>query len=69
MIITRTSILDGIERTMELDITYNQMTEYNFGGKLLQDAFPNLPKEEREFIKTGITPEQWEEIFGEEDES
>jgi hypothetical protein len=27
--------------------------------RLLQDAFPLLTDEEREFLKTGITPEEW----------
>jgi hypothetical protein len=27
-------------------------------------AFPTLTADQREFIKTGITPEQWERIFG-----
>jgi hypothetical protein len=31
---------------------------------LIQDIFPNLPHGEREFIKTGITPQEWEELFG-----
>jgi hypothetical protein len=35
-------------------------------GMLIQDAFPMLSADEREFIKTGITPEEWEEMFGED---
>ena len=35
-------------------------------GVLIQDAFPNLNADQREFIKTGITPEEWAETFGEE---
>jgi hypothetical protein len=33
-------------------------------GALLQDAFHFLDADEREFYKTGITPEQWNRIFG-----
>ena len=32
-------------------------------GALIQNAFPNLKDEEREFIKTGITGEEWTEMF------
>jgi len=32
---------------------------------LVQDAFPKMSKEDREFILTGITPTKWNEIFGE----
>lgn len=34
-------------------------------GALLQDAFPELSADAREFIKTGISPEEWEAAFGE----
>lgn len=34
-------------------------------GALLQDAFPELDADQREFIKTGITPKEWEALFGE----
>ena len=30
-------------------------------GALLQDAFPTLGAPEREFIKTGVTAEEWNE--------
>jgi len=33
-------------------------------GLMIQDAFPNLYAEEREFIKTGITPELWNTVLG-----
>ncbi len=32
-------------------------------GALIQDAFPSLNPDEREFIKTGITPEEWDYVF------
>ena len=35
-------------------------------GALIQNAFPELSADAREFIKTGITPEEWEAMFGEE---
>jgi hypothetical protein len=34
------------------------------GGMLIQDAFPHLHKAYREFIKTGTTPSEWDEMFG-----
>jgi hypothetical protein len=33
------------------------------GEKLLQDAFPRLSPSDREFIKSGITDEEWDELF------
>ena len=51
---------------MELDVTQEQLDKYYAGGILLQEAFPNLSPSEREFIKTGVTDQEWEEVFGPE---
>ena len=32
-------------------------------GKLVQDAFPNMDKEDREFLLSGITPTEWNQMF------
>lgn len=63
MLITRTSTLSGITRTLDLDVTPAQVDRYTAGGVLIQDAFPQLAKEQREFIKTGITAKEWDEMF------
>ncbi len=62
MKITRISDISCVQRTMELDITKEQIDAY-LNGTLLQNAFPNLNAGEREFIKTGITPAEWKAIF------
>jgi hypothetical protein len=36
-------------------------------GAMIQDAFPFLSAGEREFLKTGITPEEWDHFIGEEE--
>jgi hypothetical protein len=33
-------------------------------GTLIQDAFPGLSDSDREFIITGVTGEEWIEMFG-----
>lgn len=67
MKIMRISMLSGEVNEMDLDITPAQLEAYELFGVLLQDAFPNLSPAEREFIKTGITPEEWDDAFGEEE--
>jgi hypothetical protein len=64
MIITNKSKVSGKVRSMELDVTSDQLTRYNSGHFTLQDCFPNLTPDEREFIKSGITADEWEETFG-----
>lgn len=66
MLVTRTSQMSGKTRTLDLPITEKQMHEYN-NGELIQYAFPNLSADEREFIMTGITKEEWDELFPEDD--
>ena len=64
MEITRTSIISGITRTYNVAVTSKQIQNW-LDGALIQDAMPSLTADEREFIKTGITGEEWNEIFGE----
>ena len=59
MRITRTSMLTGKIATLDLPVTVEQLAEYETGA-FLQDVFRHLPPPEREFIKSGITPEEWQ---------
>jgi len=63
--ITRTSTFTGTTHTLWLPVTEEQLNAYYNGGLLLQDAFPHLSAGEREFIKTGVTDEEWKAAFGE----
>lgn len=38
-------------------------------GAYIQDAFPTLSQNQREFIKTGITPSEWDVMFPSEDKT
>jgi len=64
MIITNKSEVSGKIRSMDLPVTEEQMTRFSSGRYTIQDCFPNLSADEREFIKSGITAEEWEEVFG-----
>lgn len=55
--------MTGKVRTLDIDVTEEQIKEYN-AGALIQDAFSNISPDEREFIKTGVTSEEWDEMFG-----
>ncbi len=67
MEITRISLLTGEAHTRDMDVTPAQLAAWE-AGTFIQDAAPHLPKEEREFILTGITPEEWRDTFGTGDE-
>lgn len=36
-------------------------------GQHIQNAMPELTADEREFLLTGMTPEEWDAAFGEEE--
>ena len=61
MTITRQSALTGNISTMEIDVTIEQIEKWK-GGTVIQRAMPNLSADEREFIKTGITAEEWDSM-------
>ena len=67
MIITRRSKFTGALNMMDLDITQEQLDEW-LDGALIQDVMPELNDEEREFLITGATKEEWESIFGGEND-
>jgi len=63
--VTRKSMVSGITRTMTFKVNPEDVKKYADGG-LIQNAFPYLSGDDREFIMTGITAEEWDETFGEE---
>ena len=63
MKVTRVSPFSNKKTTLELDVTARQIASWE-KGEMIQDAMPNLTVAEREFIKTGITPDEWDDIFG-----
>ena len=67
MKITRKSILDGKERTLDLNITEDQYRMWE-EGMVIQQAMPNLTPAEREFVLTGISEDEWDELFKDDEE-
>ena len=65
MKVTRLSPVSGVRHTMELDVTAKQIVSWE-KGEMIQNVFPHLTAGEREFIKTGITPDDWNKLFGDD---
>jgi len=63
MKIVRTSRVSAETNVMEIDVTREQIAQWE-GGMLIQDAMPNITSDEREFIMTGITPQEWDSMMG-----
>ena len=62
MKITKVSMLSNIERSIDLDVTAEEIKAWK-SGMLIQDAMPRLTTDEREFMMTGITAEEWEKHY------
>jgi len=65
---TRVQLLDMHKQEKEriLDADFDSMNDgFNAyqNGSLIQSAFPFLSNSEREFILTGLTDEEWEEMI------
>ena len=67
MLIIRESQLTGEMHAMEIDVDINQIKHW-LQGASIQRAMPALSPAEREFILTGITPQEWSAAFGLQDE-
>jgi len=68
MKITRTSRISAETNVMEIDVTQEQLALWESGRVLIQDAMPNIGSDEREFIMTGITPQEWDNAMGIDEE-
>lgn len=66
MLITKKSGFTGIEHTLDIPVTPEQLQAWH-SGTLIQDAMPNLTPDQREFLMTGVTAEEWRDTFGGED--
>ena len=67
--VTRQSVVTRKMNTMELPISQEHLDIYDTVGDILvQDAFPNLDKGQREFLISGITPDEWNNTFGEDED-
>jgi hypothetical protein len=66
MKITRTSRISAETNVMDIDVTEEQLALWE-SGMLIQEAMPNIGSDEREFIMTGITPQEWDNAMGIED--
>jgi hypothetical protein len=67
MLFERKSMLSGKVHTREINVTQAQIDAWE-AGATIQSVMADLSADDREFIMTGITPDEWDEAFGEDDE-
>lgn len=57
--VTQISMLTGHTHTRHIPLTLEQYMAWR-DGALIQDVMPDLSAEDREFMISGSTPEEWE---------
>jgi len=67
--ITKTHPVDGRVRTMRFDLLEQDEFERRYlmhrrGEITIDEAFPMLSRNAREFIKSGMTIDEWEKEYG-----
>ena len=65
MRIQRVSPFTNKAHIMDIPVTREQLSMWE-NGMLIQDAMPDLTPDQREFLKTGIMPDEWEQLFKED---
>ena len=66
--VTRVSPFTGKTHTIEIPldpVVFAECLVEWEAGAMIQDAFSMLSADDREYIKTGITPQKWKSTFGE----
>lgn len=64
MQVTKRSALTGDQHTLDIAITPEEWKRWKEDGELLQNVCPHLSKDDREFLISGCTPEEWKAAFG-----
>ncbi len=67
MLVERKSLISGKISSREINVSKERLEAWNalptIRRALIQIAFPELPSDDRVFILTGITPEEWDAEF------
>jgi len=63
--VCRVSPFSGSTNSMDIEVSEDDLVAFYTGKRegLIQSIFPNLSPDEREFLKSGYTPEDWKNIF------
>ena len=66
--VTMVSMFTEEVNSMQLPVSQDRIDLWLTGGGLIQDIMPDLSPDQREFLMTGMTPLEWTNMFGDDDE-
>lgn len=65
---TRIQMIGNFKKFLYVNVNILDMNSFwyhwQIKGKSVQDAFPMLSPDEREFMMTGIMPDEWNKVMG-----
>lgn len=69
MIVTKISPITGTVNQMDIEVDPDRYAKWVAmeNPPFIQHAFPELGADEREFLLTGTTPEEWDAAFGDDE--
>lgn len=54
-------------KSYSVTVPASGVEDYVIRGQKMQEAFPSLSTDDREFLISGFSPEGWESVFGSDD--
>lgn len=67
MLVTKKSQLTGNIHTIDIPNLTDEQVDAWMTGTFIQDAMPHISADHREFLMTGITPDEWDRVFGDDE--
>lgn len=67
MLLKKRSVFTGREVEMEIDCTPEDVVRWQRSRRPIQEMIPGLTSNEREFLLSGATPQEWDELFDDRD--
>jgi len=61
-----TKLCSVTQENFEVSVNTADYEEWK-SGAYIQDVFPEMSREEREFLISGTTPKEWDDMFSEEE--
>jgi len=68
VLVHKKSMMTGKINNMLLPTNQGVIEYWLASGDLIQNVMPDLSAEQREFLMSGMTPEEWDEEFGYDEE-
>jgi len=68
VLVSKQSIFSGKVNQMVLPLRQGQIEYWLDSCLLIQDVLPDLSDDQREFLLSGSTPEEWDEMFGDDED-